>query len=614
VSPLSEDELKAAMNQEDLVTSFLKRLGEADPELAFLKTAEGREALLASSEGPTFRQFARDPQSRQDLGLNSEGSTADCFRQCLEARFPNHEEISDLFEIPIVLWLIRRMCEADQRDMVFHSRGDLYEKVSVQLISEAMKDPSLSATVQVDRLHDLLGVFAFEMTLFPEKYMEESKAYAVSQPRRVTQIRTAVGDRLGAPMTDGDWRLLVRMTTLTQRSLLETCSDSMLGFRHRSLREFYCGRYLARNFEQNWRKTVEEYVAPVAASSHWRWCWRFAMEIQGADPEVRATSLSALYHRPSGSGPLRRPTEMMFRAFDLMQTTPEGRAAIERFQSEFRERVTARKSVALQLVTDFDRLDIPRAERNFTRCPLNPEDDDREFWMGSDGVSDESRHRTAVAPFALQTTTVTREQFGLFDISYEEVEAGILQQYAPKPECPAVEISWYDAWCFCKWVGGRLPTEREWEYACRAGRDGEEFTFHFGATLSTDQANFRPRKNDRFQSDGSTEYRKQTEPVRSFKANAWGLWQMHGNVLEWCEDRYRATAYQNQSATQDASRENIAQDQSVPSDNKPNECLYRVLRGGSWNYSATNCRSAFRYLYSPSFRHKFTGIRVCIDM
>lgn len=94
-----------------------------------------------------------------------------------------------------------------------------------------------------------------------------------------------------------------------------------------------------------------------------------------------------------------------------------------------------------------------------------------------------------------------------------------------------VNVSWWEARLYCAWMGGRLPTEAEWEYACRAGT---ETPFSFGKNITPKQANY----NGGYPYSGGKkgEYRERTVEVGSLPANPWGLHEMHGNVWEWCVD------------------------------------------------------------------------------
>jgi formylglycine-generating enzyme required for sulfatase activity len=142
-------------------------------------------------------------------------------------------------------------------------------------------------------------------------------------------------------------------------------------------------------------------------------------------------------------------------------------------------------------------------------------------------------------------------------------------------------------------TGYRLPTEAEWEYACRAGTTTP---FHFGETISTDQANYDG--NSTYGKGKKGEYRKKTTPVGSFPANDWGLFDMHGNVWEWCQDWYGKYP---------------SEDIKDPQDEQKGDA--RVLRGGSWDDILRGCRSASRYGGAPANRYKFVGCRLvlCLD-
>jgi len=147
------------------------------------------------------------------------------------------------------------------------------------------------------------------------------------------------------------------------------------------------------------------------------------------------------------------------------------------------------------------------------------------------------------------------------------------------PRQPVVGIDWNEAKSFCEWIGGALPTEAQWEYACRAG-SATEYCFGDDAALLPEYAWF----------DQNSEGR--THDVGTLKANAWGLHDMHGNVWEWCADWYG-----------DYPPSDVADPQGSPNGED------RVLRGGSWYYPAQYCRSARRSGFIPDDRHDSIGFR-----
>ncbi len=162
-------------------------------------------------------------------------------------------------------------------------------------------------------------------------------------------------------------------------------------------------------------------------------------------------------------------------------------------------------------------------------------------------------------------------------------------------EHPVETVSWEDCVIFLERINSevpglelRLPTEAEWEYACRAGT---RTPFNVGATITTEQANYDG--NYPYAGGPEGERRAKTMPVKSFEPNAWGLWQMHGNVWEWCWDWHGA--YEEGPAVDPRG---------------PEEGEYRVLRGGSWNFGARDLRSANRGGYEPGLRSEFKGFRV----
>jgi len=172
---------------------------------------------------------------------------------------------------------------------------------------------------------------------------------------------------------------------------------------------------------------------------------------------------------------------------------------------------------------------------------------------------------------------------------------------AERDALPVECVSWGEAVEFCKKLSAtkkekeakrayRLPSEAEWEYACRAGTDT---AFHAGKSLSVEQANFG---HDTEEGKGSL---GRTAKVGSYKPNAWGLYDMHGNVLEWCSDWYGAKYYADS-----------------PKDDPvgPKEGARRAMRGGGWGNPSRSCRSAYRAMgFPPGAAGSSIGFRVVLE-
>ncbi|MGJ3252717.1 MAG: formylglycine-generating enzyme family protein [Elainellaceae cyanobacterium] len=220
------------------------------------------------------------------------------------------------------------------------------------------------------------------------------------------------------------------------------------------------------------------------------------------------------------------------------------------------------------------------------------------------------RHPVTVQPFFMGRTPITQLQWRAV-ANYPPVESDL----DPDPSNfkgdnrPVERVSWDDATEFCRRLSQqtsrtyRLPTEAEWEYACRAGT---ETSFHFGETISDELANYCAQDEEiegtlykgTYGRGIQGEYREQTTEVGIFPANRFGLHDMHGNVWEWCEDDWH-DSYEG------------APDDGSAWDETDRTETYRLLRGGSWDFDPRDCRSAFRDYDSRDNRNYDFGFRVC---
>ena len=156
----------------------------------------------------------------------------------------------------------------------------------------------------------------------------------------------------------------------------------------------------------------------------------------------------------------------------------------------------------------------------------------------------------------------------------ELIDWNKVYKYSPTDKHPMIYVTWHDAMAYANWVGKRLPTEAEWEYAAQGGLIEKKYVWGDDEAVARDYANC----------DGTGEKDKweYCAPVGSFKSNGYGLYDMGGNVWEWCQDWY------NSNKTR------------------------RVLRGGSWNDPSSNLRAANRYGYYPSNTYYYLGFR-CVS-
>ncbi|AFY55455.1 hypothetical protein Riv7116_2974 [Rivularia sp. PCC 7116] len=217
------------------------------------------------------------------------------------------------------------------------------------------------------------------------------------------------------------------------------------------------------------------------------------------------------------------------------------------------------------------------------------------------------QHQVTVPTFFMSKYPITQAQWqAVANLPQVSREMKLEPSYFRGDNLPVEQISWYDAVEFCARLSNhtqkeyRLPSEAEWEYACRAGT----FTpFHFGETITSDLANYNALEIYATEKQG--ENRRHTTEVGHFAvANAFGLYDMHGNVWEWCIDDWH-------NGYDDAPIDSTAWLRRFEHNNKHSG---KVLRGGSWFDVPEECRSACRSTYFPGYEYYFFGFRVVCNI
>ncbi len=319
----------------------------------------------------------------------------------------------------------------------------------------------------------------------------------------------------------------------------------------------------------NWQKAITNYIQTNSSA------------LQGFD----SSSFSNFASHPSGENPLQ--IEIGEFTFTVAKLTTQ---ATETYQLEHCAKFFAQ---SLSEMVTLEMISLPTGVL-YMGSPMSEISHDQ---------NEMPQHWVVISHFFMGKFPITQAQW--------QVVAGFPQVNRflhPDPshfkgaDRPEENVSWYDAVEFCDRLhqktklNYRLPAEAEWEYACRAGTNTP---FHFGNTISTQLANYDGSYSYGFGLKG--EYRQETTDVGSFqRANAFGLYDMHGLVSEWCADAWHEN-YQGAPT----------QGETWLSDVEP---IYRVLRGGSWFSVPGRCRSAVRRCYLPEVWLNQVGFRVALSL
>lgn len=517
----------------------------------------------------------------------------------------------------------------------------------------------------------MLGAIAFEMiwpstgTVLPEDEIGGSIRDMISGSGEVDRFRKKVKARLtnrpdaetvycldepiSASQFQVDWERLRAMNSHGLDHLTLSAFDEILRFNNITLQAFFAA-YWVCNFATNRdREAVltrllyagrDRNGKIVEMNEAYREFWNFVIQMpEEASNSVQWVQLISPIYNPDLCKSVRdkegfpiQSTELIYKTWKRM--TDLDKDVVDVFRNQFKQILACndeRAEVARGFL-EYQNVATKRQVSQFLAlCRKKRGLYEGEFWMGAPvyefpewmfngGVEsqDNPLHMVRLSHYRLHRLCVTNAAYELFDQRHKSLRA-FSDMVRNLDDHPVVNVNWYDAICFARWLGEievdgeryliTLPSEAEWEYACRCGSE-MPFTwdkFRNGTRIESGYCNFdgnhpwslgRPvppvDKNRRrtVRVDGLDEDDTQ------IPSNAWGFYQLHGNVWEWCWDWYEKNYYW------------LEIDGKANDPLGPDVAWGRVLRGGSWEDEGGYCRSAYRWRYAPGIRDSSTGVRL----
>ena len=506
----------------------------------------------------------------------------------------------------------------------FESPSDLFCFSSQQmLLRELRKDKNAEAiaedgldlkpTVAARLVQRGIGAVALEMALRGH-WREVIKPTTPELDAEIQDIWKWAKNRFiegGEDVSEESWKWVKKF--LNQYEFNGGASQADLGseslvFRNVRIQELNLGRYLvnfasptdlrgaikSRPKQASKRAKRAQSVIECLGLESWTNTWRSAIKMpvleRGKDHGVKRKcyehGLRLLFERPTQVDQ-RRPTELMWEAQEWLGKNARLKALVPRLHDHLADQFQAIKQIPAYKSAVADLLDPSRYV--LLRCGDEPvlDEDTGGFVMGPDAIDNGRTVEVTLSQrFGLSRYQLTREQFSIWDNLASETERNL----------PASRVSWLDCYFFLVGLSGErvkqsdgreyrftFPTEAQWEYSCRAG---SATTYCYGDDKKelTQYAWYEDNSNDRPHSVGEK------------KPNAWGLYDMHGNVWEWCSDWHGS--YPSEPVTDPVG---------------PKEGSLRVLRGGGWINVAALCRSGDRYWNDPSIRFNDLGFRLALS-
>jgi formylglycine-generating enzyme required for sulfatase activity len=492
-----------------------------------------------------------------------------------------------------IRYLVELALEAGSELPCIDSVPELYLLISDTILRRIIK----SGFVDIEMLRQVCGVLAIEMLVarnWDAIVYGNLKVKTYLEGCKNRFLRSAVS--FGEAEQQRIWEEAVRILEteeFTQRLELDCFGPKCRSFRTRKTMEWYAAHYLANHITDEDLDGIDGdessgAIVDLFGDDQWFRCFELATQM----PE-RSMTWSSIFRvcKRLFSEPKKgktRPCYEMYLAFERWlhreQNSERQRAeaaeVIQKYQSKFKELVLAEDPVANSIIKGFK--SIPAGE----------------FAMGSpEGEVErdvcETQHLVRITKlYCIHEFPVTNAQYELFDSVHQRCLA------SDRDDQPVVNVSWYEAYCFSRWVSDsrgriRLPTEAEWEYACRgaAEKANESKAFWFGNVESELVKHAWYSAN----SGGKTHSLEESKR-KGGHANQFELVDMHGNVWEWCNDWIGD--YDLGNAVDPIG---------------PRTGSFRVHRGGGWNFQASVCRSADRDWSDPSNRYNNLGFRLLLS-
>lgn len=414
-----------------------------------------------------------------------------------------------------------------------------------------------------------------------------------------------------SPVSYWAWGVEILQTSeVTHRNDIDVFTYECRSFRDRKAMEWYAAHYLMNHSTaKEWNEVIpnsgEQKIISFLGNTDWTRCWQLAMELPNNFYVEKKLEdcIKHVFDLPRDSAK-RRPCEWMWIAWckrleqdklaiqRMINPLGSAKDVIKVFRQEFNTLIKQGNAIAAELKFDADR-DSPNYSLTNPNQTVKgqyrriPDKGGTSVFFGDRGGL------VSVSQFWLRKFMVTNEEYRLFDPSHNTKSKKFNRK-----DLPVTMVDWYMATMFCCWLGSdyRLPTEAEWETACRANKTEncglhDETKYWFGNDMSEaiNHAWYRrsPNRSIKCLSDSSDPQLHQ---------NRWGLFDIAGNVWEWTSDWY--ANYSPESNFNPVG----------PKDGKR-----RVLRGGSWKSKCRHILSAFRGRYEPKFCDNSTGFRIAMS-